>query len=127
MLGMSQARSWHVGTLNELRKFMGLTPHESFSDINPDPGVQEAMKALYQEPNFVELYPGVLFEDAKKPLYPGSGLCPGFTISRAILSDAVTLVRADRFYTLVCHPRNEPDINPSRTNPSLIRTGHRPA
>lgn len=30
---------------------------------------------------------------------PGAGLCPGFTISRAILADAVCLVRGDRFLT----------------------------
>jgi hypothetical protein len=102
ILGMSQARSWHVGTLNELRKFMGLAPHKSFADINSDTEVQEAMKALYKDPDHVELYPGVIFEESKKPVYPGSGLCAGFTITRAILSDAVTLVRGDRFYTLVC-------------------------
>jgi linoleate 8R-lipoxygenase/9,12-octadecadienoate 8-hydroperoxide 8R-isomerase len=104
MLGISQARSWHVGTLNELRKFMDLTPHKSFQDINPDPEVQAAMKSLYKEPDFVELYPGVIFEEAKKPVYPGSGLCAGFTITRAILSDAVSLTRGDRFYTVVRNP-----------------------
>jgi hypothetical protein len=104
MLGISQARGWHVGTLNELRKFMDLKPHKSFEDINPDPKTQEAMKALYKEPDFVEMYPGVLFEHAKEPVYPGSGLCGGFTMVRAVLSDAVTLVRGDRFYTLVCSP-----------------------
>ena len=30
----------------------------------------------------------------------GAGITPTFTISRAILSDAVTLVRGDRFYTV---------------------------
>lgn len=29
----------------------------------------------------------------------GAGLCPGYTMSRAILSDAVALVRGDRFFT----------------------------
>lgn len=31
---------------------------------------------------------------------PGAGLCPGYTISRAILADAVALTRGDRFYTV---------------------------
>ena len=31
---------------------------------------------------------------------PGSGLCAGFTTTRAILSDALALVRGDRFYTV---------------------------
>lgn len=33
-------------------------------------------------------------------MVPGVGIGPTYTISRAILSDAVTLVRADRFYTV---------------------------
>ena len=31
----------------------------------------------------------------------GQGLCLGFTVGRAILSDAIALVRGDRFYTNV--------------------------
>lgn len=41
---------------------------------------------------------GLQAEEAKKPM-PGAGLCPGYTISRAILSDAVCLTRGDRFLT----------------------------
>ena len=41
---------------------------------------------------------GLQAEEAKKPR-PGAGLCPGYTISRAILADAVSLVRGDRFLT----------------------------
>lgn len=37
---------------------------------------------------------------------PGAGLCPGYTISRAILSDAVCLTRGDRFMTTECTPPN---------------------
>jgi linoleate 8R-lipoxygenase/9,12-octadecadienoate 8-hydroperoxide 8R-isomerase len=82
-----------------LRKFRDL---KSFEDINPGPETQEAMKALYKEPDLVEMYPGFLLEHAKESVFPGSGLCTGFTIISAILSDAVTLGRGDRFYTLVC-------------------------
>ena len=35
-----------------------------------------------------------------KPLIPGAGLCPGYTISRAILSDAIALVRGDRLLSV---------------------------
>jgi linoleate 10R-lipoxygenase len=31
---------------------------------------------------------------------PGAGLCPGYTISRAILADAVSLTRGDRYMTV---------------------------
>jgi hypothetical protein len=64
------------------------------------------VEALYGHPNDIELYVGVQAEEAKKPFYPGSGLCPGFTISAAILSDAVALVRGDRFYTVDYSPTN---------------------
>lgn len=37
---------------------------------------------------------------------PGSGLCAGFTTSRAILSDALALVRGDRFYTVDYTPHH---------------------
>lgn len=38
-------------------------------------------------------------EQAKVP-GPGAGLCPGYTISRSILADAVCLTRGDRFLTV---------------------------
>lgn len=73
-------------------------------EINSDPVVAEALETLYGHPDNVELYPGVSVEDAKIPMVPGSGLCPGFTIATAILSDAVALVRGDRFYTVDYSP-----------------------
>jgi hypothetical protein len=41
---------------------------------------------------------GLQAEETKKA-GPGAGLCPGYTISRAILADAVCLSRGDRFLT----------------------------
>lgn len=105
-LGIRQAREWQVATLNEFRKFFGLEPHKDFSDITSNEEVQKSLKALYTHPDYVELYPGIVAEDAKIPMEPGSGLCPGFTISRVILSDAVALTRGDRFYTVDYTPAN---------------------
>jgi linoleate 8R-lipoxygenase/9,12-octadecadienoate 8-hydroperoxide 8R-isomerase len=45
-------------------------------------------------------------EDAKHPTTSGSGLCLGYTISRAVLFDAVPLVRGDQFYTVDYTPKN---------------------
>jgi hypothetical protein len=42
---------------------------------------------------------GLQAEETKVPM-PGAGLCPGYTISRAILADAVCLTRGDRFLTV---------------------------
>ena len=47
-----------------------------------------------------------MVEEAKEPMVPGSGLCPSFTVSRAVLSDAVVLVRGDRFYMIDYTPKN---------------------
>ncbi|OJD35163.1 fatty acid oxygenase [Diplodia corticola] len=106
ILGMHQARKWGLATLNEFRKFFGLKPHDSFESINSDPKVAEQLRHLYDHPDYVELYPGLVTEEAKEPMVPGVGIAPTFTISKAILSDAVVLVRGDRFYTVDYHPRN---------------------
>ncbi|GAB7337179.1 hypothetical protein MBLNU457_g2565t1 [Dothideomycetes sp. NU457] len=105
ILGIQQARSWNLATLNEFRKHFLLQPHDSFSSITRDPEVAEQLKHLYGHPDNVELYPGLVVEDAKEPRFPGSGLCPSYTTSRAVLSDAVALVRGDRFYTTSYHPK----------------------
>ena len=106
ILGIKQARSWNLATLNEFRSYFNLKKHEKFTDINPDPQVAEQLKHLYDHPDFVELYPGLVVEEAKRPEKPGSGLCPSYTVSRAVLSDAVALVRGDRFYTVDYTPKN---------------------
>jgi linoleate 8R-lipoxygenase / 9,12-octadecadienoate 8-hydroperoxide 8R-isomerase len=106
ILGIKQARSWNLASLNEFRKHFKLAPHRTFEDINPDPMVADQLKRLYDHPDSVELYPGVAVEDTKESVKPGSGLCTTFTISRAILSDAVALVRGDRFYTVDYTPKS---------------------
>ncbi|PGH27261.1 hypothetical protein AJ80_00971 [Polytolypa hystricis UAMH7299] len=106
ILGIEQARSWHLASLNEFRKYFKLAPHKTFEDISSDPYIADQLRHLYDHPDNVELYPGLIVEDAKKPMLPGSGLCASFTISRAILSDAVALVRGDRFYTVDYTPKN---------------------
>ncbi|KAK7510648.1 fatty acid oxygenase [Phyllosticta citriasiana] len=106
IMGMQQSRKWGLATLNEFRRFFGLKPHETFEDINSDPKVADQLRHLYNHPDFVELYPGLVTEEAKTPMVPGVGIAPTFTISKAILSDAVVLVRGDRFYTVDYHARN---------------------
>lgn len=101
MLGIEQGRAWHLGSLNEFRKFFDLKPYDTFEEINPDPYVAEQLKHLYEHPDYVELYPGIATEATKSADWvPGVGICPTYTISRAVLSDAVALVRGDRHYTV---------------------------
>ncbi|OCT53325.1 Psi-producing oxygenase A [Cladophialophora carrionii] len=106
VLGIMQSRSWNLASLNEFRQYFKLEPHKTFEDINPDPVIAEQLRRLYAHPDNVEIYPGVVVEAAKEPKLPGSGLCTNFTTSRAILSDAVALVRGDRFYTVDYSPNN---------------------
>jgi linoleate 10R-lipoxygenase len=105
ILGMEQARAWNCGTLNEFRKFFGLKQYDTFEEINPDPYVAEQLRHLYEHPDFVELYPGIATEAAKDPMVIGVGIAPTYTISRAVLSDAVALVRGDRHYTVDYNPK----------------------
>lgn len=106
VLGIKQARNWNLATLNEFRSFFSLDPYKTFEEINSDPYIVDQLKHFYDHPDQVELYPGIIVEDAKKAMAPGSGLCTNFTISRAVLSDAVALVRGDRFYTVDYTPKN---------------------
>jgi len=87
--------------LNEFRGFFGLKKHNTFEDINPDPEVADILRKLYDSPDMVELYPGLFIESAKGQMNPGSGFCAPYSVGRAVLSDAVTLVRSDRFNTTV--------------------------
>ncbi|KAF8859054.1 heme peroxidase [Acephala macrosclerotiorum] len=99
MLGIQSQRQWGIATLNEVRAKFNLVPHKTFLDVNPDPAVAKALSELYPTPDDIEFYPGIQAEETKKPWFPASGLCPGYTISVAILADAVALCRGDRFYT----------------------------
>ena len=78
---------------------------------------------LYFNIDNLELYVGLQAEETK-PVVDGAGLCPGrfgslihfgvlisspptgYTISRAILSDAIALTRGDRFFTTDYTPFN---------------------
>jgi Animal haem peroxidase len=99
VLGQLQARNvFNVCTMNEFRNYLNLAPFKSFEDWNPDPEIAHAAETLYGHIDQLELYPGLLAEEAK-PNMPGSGVQPGHTIGRGILDDAVALVRGDRFLT----------------------------
>ncbi len=94
--GILHARSMGICTLNEYRSRLNLKKYQSFKELNPE--LAEQLAKLYQTIDDVELYPGLLCEQ-KKPAIAGSGLCPNYTTGFAILSDAVALVRGDRFHS----------------------------
>ncbi|KAL2006622.1 hypothetical protein VTN00DRAFT_9290 [Thermoascus crustaceus] len=98
--GILTARKWQLASLNEMREFFKLQRHETFEDINPDPEIADLLRKMYDHPDMVEMYPGLFLEDIKPRMDPGFGVSAPYTVGRAVLSDAVTLVRSDRFYTL---------------------------
>ncbi|KAG6918081.1 hypothetical protein DXG01_016533 [Tephrocybe rancida] len=123
ILGIEQSRKWGTCSLNEFRKFLKLKPYSTFAEWNPDPRIhvstrnqsaathshttlQNAAAALYDNDiENLELHVGLQAEECKKP-GPGAGLCPGYTISRAILADAVSLSRGDRYLTTEFNTKN---------------------
>ncbi|KAI8996529.1 linoleate diol synthase [Trametes punicea] len=105
IMGIEQNRAWGVCSLNDFRKFLGLKTYSSFLEWNPDPEIASAAEKLYGHIDRLELYVGLQAE-AAKPVVPGAGLCPPYTISRAILSDAMALTRGDRFFTADYTPFN---------------------
>ncbi|KAG8881440.1 hypothetical protein FRB97_009566 [Tulasnella sp. 331] len=98
VMAIQQNRNWGTCSLNEFRQFLGLRPYSTFEEWNPRPDIADAARRLYHHPDNIELYVGLQAEESKVP-GPGAGLCPGYTMSRAILADAVALVRGDRFFT----------------------------
>ena len=120
-MGMDTARNqWCCATLNEFRTFLKLTRYKSFEgefpilsislesetdslvssiEWNADPVIANAARELYKDIENLELMPGLSAEEPK-PSQAGSGLAPGYTVSRAILSDAASLVRGDRYVSL---------------------------
>lgn len=94
--GILHARRIGVCTLNEYRSHRKLKTYGSFHELNPE--LADQLAKLYSSVDDVEFYPGLLCE-RRKPAVDGSGLCPNYTTSFAILSDAVALVRGDRFHS----------------------------
>ena len=55
VLGIEQARSWNLASLNEFRQYFGLEPHRTFDSINSDPIVAEQLKRLYEHPDIIAM------------------------------------------------------------------------
>ncbi|KAI0035301.1 linoleate diol synthase [Vararia minispora EC-137] len=92
-MGIRANRGWGVCSLNDFRRW------------NPNPEIAETAERLYGDIENLELYVGLQAEEAKQ-VVDGAGLCPGYTISRAILADAIALTRGDRFFTADYTPYN---------------------
>ncbi|KAF8322372.1 heme peroxidase [Cantharellus anzutake] len=84
--GVMRSRNWGCCSLNEFRRFLGLKPYATFEEWNSDKSVADAARKLYRNTENLELYVD--------------------TMSRAILADAVALIRGDRYFTYDYTPLN---------------------
>jgi peroxidase len=81
-----------LGTLNETREALGLTPYTSFDQITSDPTTAAALKQAYGTVDAIDLWTGGLAEDHM----PGAAIGQTFG---TIIADQFTALRAgDRFY-----------------------------
>ncbi|CAG8688651.1 14198_t:CDS:2, partial [Racocetra persica] len=101
---IKSARDLGLCSLNDFRRFLNLQPYSSFEDMmgleSSDNQILKDLKRLYNNDiENVELYPGLMTEKTKPANNIGSMIAFPYTISRAILSDVVNLIRNDRFYT----------------------------
>ena len=103
--------------MNEFRKFLGLKQFETFEEWNPDKEIADTARRLYGHIDNLELYAGLQAEQTI-PLGPGSGICCGYTMTRAILGDAIALVRGDRYYTTE-YTRKSESVSPDHKSQSL--------
>lgn len=74
ILGIIQARSWKVASLNEFRRFIREEPYKTFEEMNPDPFVANTLRTLYNHPDNVEMYPGLFLEQTSPRQDPGTGI-----------------------------------------------------
>ncbi|GJE90952.1 linoleate diol synthase and cytochrome P450 domain-containing protein [Phanerochaete sordida] len=105
VMGIEASRRWGCCSLNDFRKFLGLKPYATFLEWNSNKEIANAAEKLYGDIDHLELYTGLQAEEAK-PVMDGAGLCPSYTVSRAILADAIALTRGDRFFTADYTPFN---------------------
>ncbi|MEI7914763.1 MAG: peroxidase family protein [Mycobacteriaceae bacterium] len=62
-INLQRGRDLGLGTLNETRASLGLTPYTSFSQITSDPTTAADLQSVYGDVNKVELWVGGLAED----------------------------------------------------------------
>ncbi|KAF9512273.1 hypothetical protein BS47DRAFT_1394400 [Hydnum rufescens UP504] len=105
ILGIRQARSWGRCTLNDFQRFPGLNPHATFGGWVPDRSMAETARKLYRSIEDLALYVGLAAEEARGVI-PGSRLCPPYTTARAIVANAIVLVRYGRYLTYDFTPFN---------------------
>ena len=89
---IQRGRDLGLGTLNETRVALGLTPYTSFDQITSDSTTAAALQQAYGSVDNVDLWTGGLAEDH----VPGAAL--GQTFDTIIANQFIALRDGDRFY-----------------------------
>jgi peroxidase len=93
-IDIQRERDAGVGTLNQVRSALGLTPYRSFAALTSDPTLRAELKAVYGNINQVDLFIGGLAEAHA----PNARVGPTF---QKIIGDQFSALRAgDRFFWL---------------------------
>jgi peroxidase len=91
-IDIERERDVGVGTLNQTRRALGMTPYTSFAQLTSDPVVQEEYENVFGDINSVDLFMGGLAEAHA----PGAVVGPTF---QAILADQFQRLRSgDRYF-----------------------------
>src|SRR5215216_1355308 len=81
-----------LGTLNQTREALGLTPYTSFDQVSSDPETAAALKQAYGSVDAIDLWTGGLAEDH------AAGSTIGSTFGKIIGDQFAALRDGDRFY-----------------------------
>jgi peroxidase len=91
-INIQRAHDLGLGTLNQTREALGLTPYTSFDQVSSDPETAAALKKAYGSVDAIDLWTGGLAEDHV------AGSVIGSTFGK-IIGDQFTALRdGDRFY-----------------------------
>jgi peroxidase len=91
-INIQRAHDLGLGTLNQTRKALGLTPYTSFDQVSSDPETAAALKQAYGSVDAIDLWTGGLAEDHV------AGSIVGSTFGK-IIGDQFTALRdGDRYY-----------------------------
>jgi peroxidase len=91
-INIQRGRDMGLGTLNETREALGLTPYTSFDQVTSDPETAAALEQVYGSVDAIDLWVGGLAEDHAE------GAVMGATFGE-IIGDQFTALRdGDRYY-----------------------------
>eukprot|EP00039_Didymoeca_costata_P011984 m.171284 g.171284 ORF g.171284 m.171284 type:complete len:535 (+) comp15348_c1_seq10:101-1705(+) len=98
---LQTSRELGMGTYVDFQKLLGLGVAQKFEDLNPDRKIVEILSKAYKSVEEVEFFVGLLASrnDTSPSQFKKEHLAGSETMGFAILSDALSSFRHDRFYT----------------------------